>query len=196
MWREKLIDFVKDFEHPAWGISHFTRVYELTLKLAEMKKLDIDQDSLFAAAYLHDMSAFEPYRKKNVDHADAAAESCEDVLISIGFPSDKIDLVRDIIRTHMYYAKPSNQFESILFRDADILDFMGIIGVTRIISITGKESMAPDLKSAIGLLNNFQKTLLQKLSTDQAKEIGIKRKSEMKEFLENLSKETNKFKLL
>ena len=196
MWKEKLIDFTKKFEHPAWGISHFTRVYDLSLKLAEMKRLDVDQDSLFAAAYLHDMSAFKPYQKKNIDHADAAAESFEEVLKSIGFPSDKIPLVKDIIRTHMYYAKPSNLIESILFRDADILDFMGAIGITRFLQIVGKEPLTPNIKATIKIIKNFQKTLLQKLSTDQAKEIGIKRKSEMTEFLNNLSDETNKFKQL
>ncbi|MFX1339140.1 MAG: HD domain-containing protein [Promethearchaeota archaeon] len=196
MWREKLIDFVKDFQHPAWGISHFKRTHELAVKLAKIKNIQIDQDALFAAAYLHDMSAFEPYRKKNIDHADTAADCCKDVLISIGFPSEKISLVKDIIRSHMYYAKPSNLIESILFRDADILDFMGMVGITRILSIVGKDSMAPDLRAAINILKNFQKTLLQKLSTEQAKEIGIKRKEEMKEFLDALSEETNKFKLL
>ncbi len=196
MWKEKLINFAKRFEHTAWGMSHFTRVYELTLKLADMRKLEIDQESLFAAAYLHDMGAFDPYRKKDIDHAEASANSCEEVLKSLGFPPEKIDKVKDIIRTHMYYAEPSGQIESVLFRDADILDFMGIIGIIRILSIVGKDTWAPNLNSAINLIRNFDKTLIHKLSSDQAKEIGVKRRGEMKAFLENLSEQTNKFKLL
>ena len=196
MWKQKLIDFAKKLEHPAWGFSHFTRVYEMSLNIAEKQGIEVDQDAIFAASYLHDMGAFEPYRQENIDHADSAVDSCEEVLNSIGFPVEKIPSVKDIIKSHMYYATPSNQKESIIFRDADILDFLGIIGITRILSIVGIDDWAPDLKSAIKLIKTFQKNLPEKLYTDQAKVISNKRQMEIQEFLNQLSEETNNYSLL
>ena len=108
MWKSKLLEFVKPFAHPAWGITHFRRVYELAIKLAEKQNLDVDRDSLFAAAHLHDIGAFEPYRQKGKDHSDVAIENCSEILLSIGFPKGKIDLVKDIIKCHMFHVKPSD----------------------------------------------------------------------------------------
>jgi len=196
MWKAKLLEFVKAFTHPAWGITHFQRVYELAIKLAKKQNLDVDRDSLFAAAYLHDIGAFEPYSKKGKDHSDAAIESCSEILLSIDFPKDKTDLVKDIIKGHMFYAKPSDIKESIIFHDADTLDFMGTIGISRILAIVGKEDWTPDLKSAIFLIQKFHDELPLQLHTTAAKEIGNKRMFEMKDFLDKLSQQTNNFELI
>ena len=196
MWKSKLLEFVKHFTHPAWGTTHFQRVYELAIVLVEKQNLDVDRDSLFAAAYLHDIGAFEPYRQEGKDHSEVAIENCSEILLSIGFPEDKIDLVKDIIKSHMFYAKPSNIKESIIFHDADTLDFMGTIGISRILAIVGKEDWTPDLKSAIFLIQKFYDELPLQLYTTTAKEICNERMSEMKDFLTKLSQQTNNFELI
>jgi len=196
MWKSKLLEFVKPFTHPAWGITHFQRVYELAMKLAEEENFDVDSESLFAAAYLHDIGAFESYSQKRKDHADVAVENCSKILLSIDFPKDKNDLVKDIIKSHMFYAKPSDIKESIIFHDADTLDFMGTIGISRILAIVGKEDWTPDLKSAIFLIQKFHDELPLQLYTTAAKEICNKRINEMKDFLTKLSQQTNNFELI
>ncbi len=196
MWKEKLLEFVKPFTHPAWGITHFQRVYELAIKLAEKQNIDVDRDALFAAAYLHDIGAFEPYSQKGKDHSDIAIENCSEILQSIDFPKDKSDLVKDIIKSHMFYVKPSDVKESIIFHDADTLDFMGTIGISRILAIVGKEDWTPDLKSAIFLIQKFHDELPLQLYTTAAKEICNERMSEMKDFLAKLSQQTNNFELI
>ena len=196
MWKAKLLEFVKPFTHPAWGITHFQRVYKLAIELAEKQDLDVDNDLLFAAAYLHDIGAFEPYSKKGKDHSDVAIENCSEILLSIGFPEVKIYLVKDIIKCHMFYAKPSDIKESIIFHDADTLDFMGTIGISRILAIVGKEDWTPDLKSAIFLIQKFHNELPIQLYTTAAKEIGHERLSEMKNFLAKLAQQTSNFELL
>jgi len=196
MWRSKLLEFVKPFTHPAWGTTHFQRVYELAIKLVEKLNLDVDRDSLFAAAYLHDIGAFEPYRQEGKDHSEVAIKNCSEILLSIGFPKDKIDLVKDIIKGHMFNAIPSDIKESKILHDADTLDFMGIIGISRILAIVGIEDWTPDLKSAIFLIQKFHDELPLKLCTTAAKEICNKRIFEMKDFLTKLSQQTNKFDLL
>lgn len=196
MWKNKILDLVKDFKHPAWGFSHFSRIYELSLELAKTLQFEINKDALFAAAYLHDIGAFNPYRQKDKDHSDVAIENCNEILGSTDFPSEKIPLVKDIIKSHMFYAKPKDNIESKIFHDADTLDFMGSIGIARILSIVGKEDWTPDLQSAIKLIERFSKELPQSIVTENAKEIGKVRKKEMEEFLKNLANQTKQYDLI
>lgn len=196
MWKKKILDLVKDFKHPAWGFSHFSRIYELSLELAKTLQFEINKDALFAAAYLHDIGAFNPYRQKDKDHSDVAIENCNEILGSTDFPSEKIPLVKDIIKSHMFYAKPKDNIESKIFHDADTLDFMGSIGIARILSIVGKEDWTPDLQSAIKLIERFSKELPQSIVTENAKEIGKVRKKEMEQFLKNLANQTKQYDLI
>jgi len=196
MWKEKLLEIVKDFKHTAWGFSHFTRIFELSLELAKAEQFEIDSDALYAAAYLHDIGAFEPYSQKGKDHSDVAIENCDKILNSIHFPIDKNQLVKDMIKSHMFYATPVNSLESKIFHDADTLDFMGTIGITRILSIVGKEDWTPDIESAIKLIKKFSVELPITLVTNAAQKIGEVRKKEMEEFLKNLAEETNQYEFL
>ncbi|MFX0047645.1 MAG: HD domain-containing protein [Candidatus Hermodarchaeota archaeon] len=193
MWKSKLIEFANKFDHPAWGKSHFKRIYELSKKLASLQGVDYDDDSLLAAAYLHDIGAFEPYSKKGEDHSSIAVKESEEILLSIDFPREKIPLVKDIIKGHMFYSKPSEYIESKIFHDADTLDFLGIIGITRLLATVGKEDWTADLNSAVKLIQKFYNDLPPKLVTTEAKKICEKRQSEMEYFLENLSQQTNNF---
>jgi len=196
MWKQKLLEITKNFKHPAWGISHFKRIYGLTLELANAQQVNIDEEAIFAAAYLHDIGAFEPYRQEGKDHSDVAIQNCDQILNSIEFPSKKIPLVKEIIKSHMFNAKVGESIESKIFHDADTLDFLGIIGITRLLSIVGKEDWTPNLKSSINLIEKFCKELPQNLFTDPAKEIGIIRQKEMIEYLDTLGKETNNLDLI
>lgn len=189
MWKNNIINFAKKFNHPAWGFSHFNRVYGLCKEISK-DYIDVDMDSLFAAAYLHDIGAFEPYKKNDIDHTDSSIEVVASILKDADFPEEKIKLVQEIIKGHMFYAEPGATIESIIFHDADTLDFMGIIGITRILSIVGLDNWAPDLKSAIKLIQKFSDELIFKLKTEKAKELGKKRKSEMELYLKLLSDET------
>ena len=183
MWKSELLELVKPFNHPAWGITHFERIYELSIKLADMENTDIDEDSLFAAAYLHDIGAFDPYSQKGKDHSEIAVIESEKILVSMDFPEEKIALVKDIIKSHMFYTQPSDNMEAIIFHDADTLDFLGAIGITRLLAIVGKEDWTPDLKSAIFLIQKFHDELPLQLYTTAAKEICNERLFEMKDFL-------------
>lgn len=196
MWKDKILEITKGFDHPAWGLSHFRRVYNLSIELSETQKLDVDKDALYAAAYLHDIGAFNPYKRKGMDHSDVASEICEEILGSIDFPLEKISLVKDIIKSHMFYAKSVDTVESKIFHDADTLDFMGTIGITRILSLVGIDDWTPDLKSAIQLIQKFSKELPNSLLTQRAKKLGEIRKKEMVDFLNNLANQTKEYNLI
>lgn len=108
-WHAKVRQFAfKNLRHPAWGFSHSVRDYELAKQLAREDKVGLDDDVLYAAAYLHDMAAFAPWsrEKEGVDHTDEAARIVDTVLAGTGFPMEKLDAVRAAIKTHMYDRDP------------------------------------------------------------------------------------------
>ena len=193
MWRSNLLLLVKEMNHPAWGITHFKRVYDLTNFLAKSQEYQIDDDVIFASAYLHDIGAFSPYQQEGKDHSEISAQNAEKILKEIEFPLKKISLVSDVIKGHMYYSKPKELLEVKLFHDADTLDFMGSIGISRILSIVGIDDWTPDLKSAVILIQQFSNELPQRLYTDGAKEMASVRKREMDLFLLNLASQTRDF---
>jgi len=195
MWKEYLFNFSSELQHPAWGISHFIRVYELSKELARQYE-NVDLDCLLAAAYLHDIGAFQPYKIIGIDHAERSVDVAETILISANFPKEKIPIVQDIIMGHMFYAKPTERNEAIIFHDADTLEFMGSVGVARILSIIGLDDWTPDTRSSIKLIEQFSIELPEKLYTPKAKEIGEQRRLEMVYFLQTLSLQTNNLSII
>jgi HD superfamily phosphodiesterase len=94
-WHATVRDFAsKHFKNPAWGYSHSMRDYALARELAAANHVTLDDDVLFAAAYLHDMAAFPPWEIEILDHSDVAAGIVDTVLKGTGFPMAKIDAVR------------------------------------------------------------------------------------------------------
>src|SRR5271157_4130279 len=188
MWQEKLTFVVgRTCIHPAWGMPHFARVYETAQQLTAAENHPADDDVLLAAGYLHDIGAFEPYRLEGVDHAEQSAVACEEILGAIGFPSEKISLVQDAIRGHMFYSQPADEWEAIVLHDADTLDFLGMVGIMRIFAIVGRDDWAPDLPSAVRRIQKFMQDLPGALHTETAREWGEQRKGEMEEFLRKLA---------
>jgi uncharacterized protein len=196
MWRQKLATFIGQYAHPGRGISHSERVYELALKLAKQQETDVDQDALLAAAYIHDVGALQPYREDGVDHAEQSAAFAEEMLVSGSFPSNKIPLVKEIILGHMFYADRPTSIEAIVFRDANTLDFLGAIGVARMLAMVGLDDWTPNVKEAVSLLQRFSRELPDTLLTRPAKRIGKVRRAEMKSFLAALAEETDKLEML
>ncbi|MGP0088229.1 MAG: HD domain-containing protein, partial [Steroidobacteraceae bacterium] len=142
-WHVTVREFAaKHFKNPAWGYSHCERDYALARELAAADDVKLDDDVLFAAAYLHDMAAFAPWEKKKVDHSDEAARIVAGVLRDTGFPMAKIDAVRAAIRTHMYYRDPVGP-ESLYLHDADALDWLGAIGVARVMALVDPKGGEP-----------------------------------------------------
>lgn len=102
-WHAAVRDFARQhFKHPAWGYSHSLRDYALARELAAADHVTLDDDVLFAAAYLHDMAAFAPWANDKLDHSDVAADLVDSILKGTGFPMGKIDAVRGAIRTGCY----------------------------------------------------------------------------------------------
>ncbi|HET7815336.1 MAG TPA: HD domain-containing protein [Candidatus Baltobacteraceae bacterium] len=175
-WKTAVYALAKrTFVHPAWGWQHSERNYNLATMLAKDDGIAIDSDVLFAACFLHDMAAFEPYasRHKGMEHGDAAAIESEAVLRNAGFPMAKFARVQAAERGHMH--------------DADSLDFLGAVGAARMLSLTGANS--PSFAGAVKSLRGFVTAIPPKLLTKTGARIGKERAQELRAFLDGLQAE-------
>jgi uncharacterized protein len=177
--REKLL-------HPAWGWRHSERDFLLARQIAREEGLSIDEDVLFAAAFLHDSGAIPPFAKEGVDHAVRSAELAEPLLRRAGFPMAKFPAVKGAILGHMFDKQAGAGDEAIVLHDADALDFLGATGIARRLSVTGT---AADMDSVMARLETVYGEIPGRLVTASAKRMAIPRLVAMKAFFDQLKRE-------
>ncbi|HME41046.1 MAG TPA: HD domain-containing protein [Steroidobacteraceae bacterium] len=195
-WRATVRDFAaKHFKNPAWGYSHCRRDYALARELAAADHVTLDDDVLFAAAYLHDMAAFPPWEKAKLDHSDVAAGIVDTILKGTGFPMAKIDAVRAAIRTHMYYRDPVGP-EALYLHDADALDWLGAIGVARIMALVDPNGGEPDGPKAVKMLDDNLKRVPEHVLSPAGRTLAGPRTAELEQFLRDLRSESENLRTL
>lgn len=195
-WRASVRELAaKHFKNPAWGYSHCRRDYALAREMAAADHVTLDDDVLFAAAYLHDMAAFKPWEKPKVDHSDVAADIVGTVLRGTGFPMAKIDAVRGAIRTHMYYRDPVGP-EALYLHDADALDWLGAIGIARVTALVDPEGGNPDGPKAVKMLEDNLRDVPARVFSPAGKAMAPARKAELETYLKDLRRETEDLKTL
>jgi HD superfamily phosphodiesterase len=195
-WHATVRDLAaKHFKNPAWGYSHCMRDYALARELAAADRAVIDDDVLFAASYLHDMAAFPPWEKEKLDHSDVAADIVDTVLKGTGFPMAKIDAVRGAIRTHMYYRDPVGP-EALYLHDADALDWLGAIGVARIIALVDPKGGNPDGPKAVKMLEDNLKNVPTRVLSPAGRAMVPPRQAELEAYLKDLRQESQNLKTL
>jgi uncharacterized protein len=195
-WRETVREFAaQHFKNPAWGYSHCMRDYALAKDLAAADHVAVDDDVLFAAAYLHDIAAFAPWEDTKADHSDVGARVVDTVLKGSGFPMVKIDAVRGAIRTHMYYRDPVGS-EALYLHDADALDWLGAIGVARIIALVDPNGGKPDAPKAVAMLADNLNKVPARVLSPAARARVPERKAELEKFLADLRRESEDLRTL
>jgi hypothetical protein len=195
-WRMSVRELaLNHFKNPAWGYSHCLRDYALARELAAADHVALDDDVLYAAAYLHDMAAFPPWEDVKVDHSDVGARLVDTVLKGTGFPMEKIDAVRGAIRTHMYYRDPVGA-EALYLHDADALDWLGAIGVARVMALVDPHGGNPDAPKAVAMLtDNLNKVPARVLSPAGRARVP-ELTAELEKFLSDLKRETDNLRTL
>jgi uncharacterized protein len=195
-WRTVVAKFAQQhFNNPAWGYSHSVRDYRLARELAAADHVSLDDDVLYAAAYLHDMAAFEPWEKSGVDHADRAAEIVDTVLKNTGFPMAKIAAVRGAIRTHMYDRNPVGN-EALYLHDADALDWLGAIGVARIFGLVDPHGGTPSGPEVVPMLESNLAKVPARVLSPAGKSRLPERQAQLEIFLKQLREQTDNLRAL
>ncbi|MBS0367007.1 MAG: HD domain-containing protein [Proteobacteria bacterium] len=190
-WRESVRTLAQQkFRQPAWGYSHCVRDYQLARELAATDHVALDDDVLYAAAFLHDMAAFPPWKKEGVDHADRAAEQVAAVLAGTGFPMQKIDAVRAAIRTHMYDREPVGP-EALYLHDADALDWLGAVGVARILALVDPNGGKPTAPEVIPMLKSNLQAVPARVLSPAGRARMPQRRDQLARFLQELSEQTD-----
>jgi hypothetical protein len=196
-WRATVRQLAREhFKNPAWGYSHSERDYALARRLAASDHVALDDDVLYAASYLHDLAAFPPWGgDEPPDHSDVGADTVEELLQGTGFPMQKLDAVRAAIRTHMYYRDPIAP-EAVYLHDADALDWLGAIGVARIIALVDPNGGDPDGPKAVKMLQDNLRQVPSRVVSPAGRAMVGQRKLELERFLKDLGNESADYRSL
>jgi uncharacterized protein len=114
-----------------WAIAHAQRLIELVKQISG--DLSYDRNVMELAAYLHDWGAFSVYFLRDVEHALRSCQVVEsEILPHLCLIADQKAVLLETIELHDYRdTRPTKSNEALLLREADMLDFLGMIGVAR-----------------------------------------------------------------
>ncbi|MFM9936532.1 MAG: HD domain-containing protein [Novosphingobium sp.] len=195
-WRGAVESFAAEhFKHPAWGYAHSRRDYALAKQLAREDGVALDDDVLFAAAMLHDIAAFPPLFDPKGDHADQAVAALPAKLKELGFPEAKVPAVLEAVRTHMFDRKPVSA-EAIYLHDADGLDWLGAIGVYRLVAIVDAGGGQPDGATVVAMLRQRLEQVPAGIVSSSGRRLLPARASSLRAYLDELSGQTEALKTL
>jgi len=195
-WRATVLDLARQhFKNPAWGYSHSQRDYSLARELAATDHVTLDDDVLFAAAYLHDIAAFPSWANDKLDHSDVGADAIVAILKDTNFPKGKLDAVRGAIRTHMFYRDPVGP-EALYLHDADALDWLGAIGAARILGLIDPNGGDPDGPKAVKMIEDNLAKVPPRVLSPAGRALLPQRTSELQQFLAELRHESDDLKTL
>jgi uncharacterized protein len=114
-----------------WAVAHARRLLLLAWEIGAGSVYD--PIALKLAAYLHDWGAFPSYAQKGVEHALRSRQVAEtEVLPRMDLPLPVQQVVLEAIELHDYRdLRPTQSNEALLLREADMLEFLGMIGMAR-----------------------------------------------------------------
>jgi len=183
--------------HPVYGYAHCLRVYALAEDLAVSENVSYDTEILRAAALLHDVGLYKAYaRREPADHAKRSALVARRILQDWDFPPQASQAVIEAIELHPPGVPGSAASETILLKDAIGLDYLGAIGVSRMLAMVGKEDDVPDIPTAIWNAESLRQKIPNLLVLQSSKDLAVRRIREMEDFFEDLRDATAKLKLL
>lgn len=114
-----------------WAVAHAERL----LRLVEQISTDLlyDQEVMELAVYMHDWGAFPAYMQKDVEHAVRSRQVVEaEILPQLDLTPVQKEILLEAIELHDYRdQRPTRSNEALLLREADMLEFLGMIGMAR-----------------------------------------------------------------
>jgi uncharacterized protein len=135
-WEPRLRGFVADQPgaDPGHGPAHLERVVATALRLAAEE--GARPEVVLPAAWLHDCVHVAKDSPDRASASQLAAEHALRFLEAAGYPRDVLPDIRHAIEAHSYSAGiPPRTVEAKVVQDADRLDALGAIGLTRCIAV-------------------------------------------------------------
>ena len=186
----------------AHDISHVQRVVKTAKKLAMEEGADLS--IVLPAAYLHDCFTYPKDHPNRKQSSIIAAKKAVAFLESIDYPRQYHDAIAHAIEAHSFSANiRPNTLEAKVVQDADRLDALGAIGITRCIQVSSEfDAQLYDDKDIFAqqrelddkqfTLDHFQTKLFkiaETMNTESARREAQKRKAFMQAYIEQLHDE-------
>ncbi|SEF64297.1 uncharacterized protein SAMN04488244_102327 [Vibrio hangzhouensis] len=135
-WTPSFLNFIQQEmkTDAAHDLNHVVRV----VKCAEALALDecANLAVVMPAAYLHDCFTFPKSHPERSSSSHIAAEKACQFLTKVNYPSEHLQAIHHAIVAHSYSANVTPEtLEAKIVQDADRLDALGAIGVTRCIQV-------------------------------------------------------------
>jgi uncharacterized protein len=156
---KKLEDIVKEkmsaLEGTAHSYAHVDRVVKIATILAEKEQADMEL--VQAATLLHDIG-----RVVDEPHNETGAKLASEILKkSTNYPQERIErIVKIVLRHPIAFRDKLETLEEKIVWDADKIDLLGVIGITRVFHWLGKkpfetvvDTCFEELKPIYNLLN-------------------------------------------
>jgi len=165
---------------------HIWRVYTWAKRLMEDCVEEINSEALLTAALFHDIG----YVKGVDDHASHSADIFRDYAERKGYDKTQADFIEYLIRNHsdreLLYS-PDTPLEFILFKEADILDEAGALGVVWFAMAAGSRG-AEDYEGAYREYLSYARKILDNnpMKTAKAREIWERKQDFIREFFAQL----------
>ena len=191
-YRPVLETYIANHANPQHKFGHQPRLYALTKQIGQ--GLTYDDDVVFAAVWFHDLGVFIGHRPededalKTWDHVAYITEKAPAILTEAGFPEEKIPDVLEVIRTHQPHNTPIT-LEATIARDADILEQLGAIGITRTLAKLGNDTRFLTFTDALKALKKQLETLPTKLHLETSRILAAPKLKIMQTFIESLESE-------
>jgi uncharacterized protein len=194
-YRNAIETYIATHANPTHKFGHQPRLYALTQQIGA--GLTYDDDVVFAAVWLHDLGVFIGHRPEDTealktwDHVAYVIEKAPAILKEAAFPEEKIPAVLEVIRTHQPQDTPLTT-EATIARDADILEQLGAIGITRTLAKLGSDTRFCTFTEALNALKKQLTTLPEQLRLETSKALASPRIQTMQSFIASLEAEGGK----
>ena len=115
----KNVDTEKNRQFCKHDLSHFLDVARISYILVLENDINVDKETVYAAAILHDIGKWKQYSKQ-VPHEIASAEIAEQILKQCGYNEENIKVIINSILSHRIDKNADVNFNSILYKSDKI----------------------------------------------------------------------------
>jgi uncharacterized protein len=192
-YRRQIRQYIERQAIPREKFGHQPRLYALAKEIGAGHSYD--DDIVFAAVWLHDLGVFTGHRPEDPavlaqwNHVPYTMERAQEVLLAHGFPEAKIPAVVEAIRTHQPAFEPET-IESIIVRDADILEQLGAIAVLRTVCKVGRDTRFSLFTEAVNSLRHSLDTLPDRIRLENTKKMANPKIEALRAFLKAVDAES------